>query len=242
MTDPPHPEKRRRVAVAVDLPPDPPPEDTPAAPPQAQQDTPEPAPTDDPITRLVWSPESLLDALHLLHRDEESVMFQNSAGDMTFVFQSTSENTDEMMSFDLSFVYDETQDQHGKIKRLLDHEYGAMLNDEENYTMYIFTMSQQPDSTELYDTMRCLNTAYNLRFCECFEYFIKSPSLDVCYMCTMCQQPGSEVQTCTICSDPIRTGRGSIHTSCCEQWFHARCVELWRRDGIAKRCPVCRKA
>jgi hypothetical protein len=59
-------------------------------------------------------------------------------------------------------------------------------------------------------------------------------------MCTMRHTPWEGDRVCTICSDPIHSRIGSVYTQCCNQWFHRRCVELWRRDGMAKRCPVCR--
>jgi len=197
---------------------------------------------DDKSDRFITSAAHMMDALQALHKDEDAIMFSNQSGDMVFVLQSTSENTDTMMTFELSMVYDETKDCHGKIKRILDHEYGAMGNEDDNYTLYMFTLSQEPESEELYDTMRYINTAYNFRFCECFEYFIKHLDREVCYACTMRARPWTP-KPCVICSEPIHSWKGSMHMkACCGQWMHKRCLELWRRDSDSKICPICRQS
>ena len=190
--------------------------------------------------RFITSATQMMDALQALHKDEDAIMFSNQSGDMVFVLQSTSECTDEMMTFELALVYDETKDCHGKIKMIMDHEYGALENEEDNYTLYMFTLTKDPDAEDVYDTMRCINNTHKLRFCECFEHCIKGADREVCYTCTMRSRPWTPIP-CVICSDPIHTWKGSMHMkACCGQWMHRRCLELWRRDSDSKVCPICR--
>lgn len=210
---------------------------------KASPDDEEHSPEQPDPTRFISSPESFLEALQDLHADEESIMFTNVDGDLTFILQSTSESTDEIMSFDISLMYDDSIDCHGKLKTLLDHEYNAVYNDDENWTLYVFALSQEPSSTELHDMMRLVNKTYNMRICECFEHLVKSPKRSVCYLCTMRKRATQEPQkSCVICNDAIQTPMGSVTMkSCCGQVMHRRCLELWRRDDARKICPICRK-
>lgn len=199
----------------------------------------------DDTVPFVSSTDALLTALTDMHHDEESLMFTTRSGELTCILQSTSESDDEIMSFELALVYDEDTDCHGKLKTLLDHEYGAMYNEEEeNWTLYVFTLTRNPPTEDLYAIKRYLNKTYDMRICECFDHFVKSEK-SVCYRCTMCQTPGSSDrrETCVICNDPIETPMGSITMrSCCNQVMHKRCLELWRRDDATKICPVCRRS
>lgn len=185
-------------------------------------------------------PEYLLEALRDMHMLEEATMFENSAGDLQFILQSTSEATDEMMTFEIALLYDEAQDQHGKIRRILDLEFATVPNEDGNWTFYLGNLTQTPESEDLIEAAESINALRDIRICECFEYFIKTPGRHICYMCTMRRLQDEVTRECVICNDPIRTRLGSIHMTCCDQYMHKRCLELWRRDDSTKICPICR--
>lgn len=197
---------------------------------------------DNALAPFIQNPLFLLDALRDLHRDEESIMFPNATGDIVYVLQATGDATDELMSFDLAMCYDETVDCHEKIRYILEHEYSAIQNEEDNYSMYMFTVKPEPSSAELLEIMDVLNRMHAMRICECFRYFVKAPDRDVCYMCTMRGHLSSDLPVdCVICNDPVQTSMGSMEMkACCQQVMHKRCVELWRRDDASKICPICR--
>lgn len=205
-----------------------------------------PAPAVLAPDRFIISPMSLEQGLRDLHRDEEAVMFTNRSGDLTFILQATCEATDEFMSFDLSCMYDDDKDCHGKIKGLMDLEYNAFHNEEENWTLFQFTMTSEPSHDDLVEIMAYINKAYEMRICECFQHLIKNTDSTVCYMCTL--RSPSTVNTlegyasCVICNEPIHTPMGSVLKSCCQQTMHKRCLELWRRDDPLKTCPICRQS
>jgi hypothetical protein len=196
--------------------------------------------------RFIVSPTALEHTLRDLHRDEQAVMFQNRLGDLTCILQPTCETTDDFMSFDLSCMYDEDKDCHGKIKEIMDLEFNAVHNEEGNWTLYQFTMTNEPKLEDLVEIMTFMNKVYELRICECFQHLIKNTDRNVCYMCTM--RSPSTVNTeegyaeCVICNEPIHTPMGSVLKSCCQQTMHKRCLELWRRDDPLKTCPICRKS
>jgi len=195
--------------------------------------------------QFIVSTASLEQALRDLHRDEESIMFRNRSDDLTFILQATCEATDEFMSFDLSYMYDEDMDRHGKIKALMEHEYNALLNEEENWTMFQFTMTSDPSHEDMEEIMKLINKVYDLRICECFHHLIKHPDHPVCYMCTMRSPSITNTMegyaSCVICNEAIHTPMGSVQKSCCSQVMHKRCLELWRRDDPLKICPICRQ-
>lgn len=191
---------------------------------------------------FIRNPRFLLEALQDIHKNEEAVIFKNRHGDMSFVLQSTSESTDQMMTFDVSYMYDEDEDCHGKIKHVLDMEYNAIRSDDSLWTLYMFTIGVDPPISDVEEMADALNTLYTIRFCECFEYFIKTPNRSLCHMCSMRRDTHENTQECVICNDPILTELGSMHMkSCCGQYMHKRCVEMWRRDNPCKTCPICRK-
>jgi hypothetical protein len=195
--------------------------------------------------RFIISPMSLEQGLCDLHRDEEAVMFQNRQGDMTFILQATCEATDEFMSFDVSYMYDDDKDCHGKMKTLMEHEYNAFHNEEDNWTLFQFTMTSDPSHEDLVEIMTLLNKVYEMRICECFQHLIKHPDRTTCYMCTLRSPNTVNIQegyaSCVICNEPIYTPMGSIQKSCCQQVMHKRCLEIWRCDDSLKTCPICRQ-
>jgi len=212
-----------------------------------------PSPADTEHTDVFIVEEQCMhQALCDLHRDEESLMFKNASGDIEFLIQPTSEPTDEYMTFDVCIVYDELSDAHGKIAAMMAREYGSMENEDGNWTLFVFSMqATDPSAEDLAETMKYLNALYNMRYCECFEYFVKSPDRPVCYMCTIrgrtvstdprCPDSIQQIVECVICNDPVRTRRGVVEMrACCSQLMHRRCVELWRKDDATKVCPVCR--
>ena len=189
---------------------------------------------------FVAHPEYLLEALRDMHMLEESTMFENVSGDLQFILQSTSEATDEMMTFEVALLYDEATDQHGKIRRILDLEFATVPNEDGNWTFYLGNLAQSPSMDDLMEATESINALRDIRICECFEHFIKTPGRHLCYTCTMRRRQDEEERECVICNDPILTRLGSIHMTCCGQYMHKRCLELWRRDDSTKTCPICR--
>lgn len=201
-----------------------------------------PPPEGEKRTPFISCPVFFLEELIDLHKSEEDVVFKNRDGDMTFVLQTTSEATDEMMTFDLSYMYDEDEDRHGKIRNILDMEYNASQSDESLWTFYTFAVGKDPPLSEISEMADALDSVYSFRFCECFEYFVKNPDRHLCSICRMRREEREDVRECVICSELILTSRGRVLKSCCGQYMHRRCVEMWRRDNASKSCPICRKS
>lgn len=137
-------------------------------------------------------------------------MFFNRAETLCFVLRSTSEAGDALMSFDVILLYDEDEDVHGKLKHLLDMEYSALYDPEDtNYVFESFTCQETSDRSHLQEIQASLNTLYDLKVCECYEYFVKSDESPVCFMCALRGEPmrTQEEASCIVCSERIRTQR-----------------------------------
>jgi hypothetical protein len=193
---------------------------------------------------FVPCPDRLRLVLTAMHRAEETLMFFNRAETLCFVLRSTSEAGDALMSFDVILLYDEDEDVHGKFKHLLDMEYAALYDPEDtNYVFETFTCQETSDRSHFQDIQTSLNTLYDLKVCECYEYFVKSDDSSVCFMCALRGEPLRTTQdaTCIVCSESIRTQRGCRRMACCNTLVHAACHETWRKQDINRVCMICKK-
>jgi hypothetical protein len=206
--------------------------------------TPTPAPelkrevNDDPFVK---DPGILLNTLLDMHTHEEAFMFRNRDDDITCMIRSTSEATDELMSFELLVITDPDKDMHAKFKSIMSMEYTVLPDDDGHYIMDSITVSRDATPEDMDEAVDSINAMYDLRICECYQALVKSKSLDLCYICAISRDPSkSSDTTCIICTDPIHTTRGIRRMACCNQCMHAKCYERWRSEEEKKTCPVCR--
>ena len=186
----------------------------------------------------------LLKTLKDMHAHEEAFMFHNREGDMTCMLRSTSEKTDELMTFDLVIIYDAAKDVHGKFKRAMTMEYTVLEDEDEDFVIDTITVSKDATPQDMDDAVESINKVFEMCMCECYENLVKSTALGVCYVCAICgddPDDGTPVDTCVICVEEIHTDRGAVRMNCCDQAMHRKCHERWRSEEATRNCPVCRK-
>ena len=184
----------------------------------------------------------LLRTLKDMHLNEEAFMYRNRADDMTFMLRSTSEKTDQLMSFDLVIVYDETKDVRDAFKHVLNMEYTLVEDDGGDYIFDTITVANDATPGDMDEAVESINMFYELSICECYKNLVKSPTLGLCYICSIGRDPeypGEDL--CVICADTVHTARGSICMKCCNQPMHKKCYERWRSEEETRSCPICRK-
>jgi hypothetical protein len=184
----------------------------------------------------------LLRTLKDMHLNEEAFMYRNRSDDMTCMLRSTSEKTDQLMSFDLVIVYDESKDVHGAFKHVLDMEYTLVEDEGGDFIFDTITVANDATPDDMDEAVESINMFYELSICECYKNLVKSPTLGLCYMCAIGRDPEYPGEdSCVICADTVHTARGSVCMKCCNQPMHKKCYERWRSEEETRSCPICRK-
>ena len=192
----------------------------------------------DPFIR---SSKRLLEVLRSLHRNEEAMLFSNRAGDLTFMLRSTSEITDELMSFEVVVPHDPDDDPGDFLKRVLTDEYACMEDEGGDYVFESMVVTRDATEDDVEDVVDTINFFYDVHICECHANLVKTD--DAHGICFSCHLQGDDKETtghaCVICSEEIRTRRGLVSMACCRQHLHRKCYNLWRGKKTTN-CPVCR--
>jgi len=184
----------------------------------------------------------LLETLKDMHKREEAFLFRNRGETMTCMLRSTSEATDELMTFDLVLIHDPAKDIHDAFKKVMDMEYTVIPDDEGDYVIDTLTVSKDATPEDMSEALESINLMYEMDICECYRNLVKSPDLGLCYMCAIMRDPDHQpVNACIICADLIQTSRGGVCMNCCGQYMHKKCYERWRSEEEKRVCPICRK-
>jgi hypothetical protein len=191
---------------------------------------------------FVKSADYLLKTLKDMHEREEAFLFRNRSEVLTCMLRSTSEATDELMTFDLVVVHDPAKDMHDAFKKVMEMEYTVIPDDEGDYIIDTLTVSKDATSDDMTDALESINLLYEMDVCECYENLVKSPALGLCYQCSIMKDPLDEpTDACVICADLIQTTRGGVSLNCCGQRMHKKCYQRWRSEEETRVCPICRK-
>lgn len=151
--------------------------------------------------------------------------------------------TPRVMRFDVLFVYDQSQDLHGKFAEILDFETDGYLDDDE----FVMDQIEIPvdagvDDCDVKKSIECVEKVYAMRVCTCFRHFVKHDDHELCYVCQMTlpsHSPGGDEIVCAVCRDVVVPSAITIQ-SCCHQHLHRKCLELWLMRKSVRSCPLCR--
>lgn len=191
---------------------------------------------------LIKSGDMLLSTLKDMHEREEAFLFKNRGGDITCMLRSTSEASDELMTFDLVLIHDPVKDIHDAFKTIMDMEYTVIADEEGDYIIDTITVSRDASPEDMSDAVESINSLYEMSICECYEHLIKSPYLGLCYVCSISKPRQDDTgESCIICTEAIHTERGIRRMKCCNQSMHKKCYERWRSEEENRLCPICRK-
>lgn len=193
-------------------------------------------------TPFIRSSDRLLQVLRSLHRNEEAMLFENRHGDVKYMLRSTSETTDEMMSFDIVVPHDPDEDKGEFMKRLLTDEYACVEDEGGDFVFDTCLVAHDAGKEDLDEIRDMLNWYYNLEICECHANLVKTDDAGgVCFRCALqSDDRDSTGSACIICADEIKTARGLVTMHCCKQTMHRKCFNLWKQDKTTN-CPVCRQ-
>jgi hypothetical protein len=139
--------------------------------------------------------------------------------------------------------YDPADDPTGEVKALFEAEYACVADESGDYVFETLTLpvdSETTDNEELDEIVEIVNYYFNVSVCECGKNLLKTDDFGACFACHAQAQDGQLGSECMICSDEIMTKRGRTVLTCCEQAFHKKCLQKWRRANPTA-CPVCRK-
>lgn len=193
---------------------------------------------------FIISSSRFLDLMKSMHRNEEAFLFTNRAGDIQWLFRSSAESHQSVMVFELVVPYDPADDPTGEVKALFDNEYACVAEDESGdfvfETLTLPVDSEAAGNEELDEIVEIVNYYFNVSVCECGKNLLKTDDFGACFVCHAQAQDGKFGGECMICSDEIMTRNGRTVLTCCEQAFHKKCLQKWRRANPTA-CPVCRK-